>query len=131
MAVGGAASTLHCGGSIRTDCEPNRNVEALRLALNDADIESRPLWKPMHKHPVYRQSVAYVTGVSEELFKRGLCLPSGPMVSDEDVKNIVRIIKENIAYRRTKTKTVTWVIISGMRLIFASNRQKSGLYLAE
>ena len=96
VAVGGVASALHCGGSIHTDCEPNRNVEALRLALNDANIESRPLWKPMHKHPVYRQSVAYVNGVSEALFRQGLCLPSGPMVSDEDVKSIVRIIKENI-----------------------------------
>ena len=72
------------------------------MALNDADIESRPLWKPMHKHPVYRQIVAYVNGVSEDLFKRGLCLPSGPMVSDEDVKNIVRIIKENIDVVRLK-----------------------------
>ena len=96
VAVGGAASTLHCGGSIRTDCEPNRNVEALRLALDDASIESRPLWKPMHKHPVYSTSTAYVNGVSEDLFKRGMCLPSGPMVSDEDVKSVVQVIKENI-----------------------------------
>ena len=95
-AVGGAAGTVHSGGSFHTDCEPNRNVEAMRLALNDADIESRPLWKPMHKQPVYSKSVVYVNGVSESLFRRGLCLPSGPMVSDEDVKRIVAVIKDSI-----------------------------------
>ena len=95
-AVGGAAGTVHSGGFVHTDCEPNQNVEAMRLALNDADIESRPLWKPMHKQPVYSKSVVYVNGVSESLFRRGLCLPSGPMVSDEDVKRIVAVIKDSI-----------------------------------
>ena len=95
-AVGGAAGVVHGGGNIHTDCEPNRNVEAMRLNLDKAGIESRPLWKPMHKQPVYRNVPAYVNGVSESLFKRGLCLPSGPMVSDEDVERIIRTIKENV-----------------------------------
>ena len=47
-AVGGAAGVVHAGGSVHTDCEPNRNVEAMRLALDKEGIESRPLWKPMH-----------------------------------------------------------------------------------
>lgn len=97
-AVGGAAGVVHGGDSIHTDCEPNRNVEGLRLALNAAGIESRPLWKPMHKQPVYQtsvKSVAYANGVSEGLFRRGLCLPSGPMVSDADVEYIVNAIKAN------------------------------------
>ena len=95
-AVGGAAGVVHGGGSVHTDCEPNRNVEAMRIALDKEGIESRPLWKPMHKQPVYKNAPVYVNGVSEELFKRGLCLPSGPMVSDEDVKRIIQTIKTNI-----------------------------------
>ena len=95
-AVGGAAGVVHPGKSVHTDCEPNRNVEALRMALDQAGIESRPLWKPMHKQPVYQDAPAYVNGVSESLFRRGLCLPSGPMVSDDDVDRIVRVIKESV-----------------------------------
>ncbi len=92
-AVGGAAGVVHGSGAIHTDCEPNVNVEALRLILDEAGVESRPLWKPMHKQPVYRSAKAYVNGVSESLFKRGLCLPSGPMVSDEEVAMIIDTIK--------------------------------------
>ena len=95
-AVGGAAGVVHPGKSVHTDCEPNRNVEALRMVLDQAGIESRPLWKPMHKQPVYQDAPAYVNGVSEALFRRGLCLPSGPMVSDDDVDRIVRVIKESV-----------------------------------
>ncbi|SHE80468.1 dTDP-4-amino-4,6-dideoxygalactose transaminase [Bacteroides luti] len=95
-AVGGAAGVTHKSGSIHTDCEPNTNVEAMRIYLDAAGIESRPLWKPMHKQPVYAKSPAYVNGVSESLFKKGMCLPSGPMVTDEDVKYIVGKIKECI-----------------------------------
>lgn len=95
-AVGGAAGVVHGGGSVHTDCEPNRNVEAMRMALDAEGIESRPLWKPMHKQPVYLQAPAYVNGVSEALFKRGLCLPSGPMVTDADVSRIVDTIFKNI-----------------------------------
>jgi len=96
-AVGGAAGTVHAGGGVHTDCEPNRNVEAMRLALDAAGTESRPLWKPMHKQPVFQNTPAYTNGVSEKIFRQGLCLPSGPMVSDEDVNHIIRQILENIA----------------------------------
>lgn len=92
-AVGGAAGVTHAAESLHTDCEPNRNVEAMRLALDAAGIESRPLWKPMHKQPVYAGCPAYVNGVSEALFKVGLCLPSGPCVSDDDIRYIVEQIK--------------------------------------
>ena len=91
--VGGAAGVTHAAASAHTDCEPNRNVEAMRIALDKAGIESRPLWKPMHKQPVYRHVPAYTNGVSENLFKVGLCLPSGPCVSEEDVAYIVSEIK--------------------------------------
>ena len=79
-----------------SDCEPNANVEALRVYLDQANIEARPLWKPMHKQPVYKDTPAYVNGVSEALFKVGMCLPSGPYVSDEDVRYIVDCIKQAI-----------------------------------
>lgn len=95
-AVGGAAGVTHQSGSSHTDCEPNRNVEAMRMGLDAAGIESRPLWKPMHKQPVYKNNPAYVNGVSEALFKRGLCLPSGPCVTDEEARYIVERIQELI-----------------------------------
>ena len=95
-AVGGAAGVVHGGGTVHTDCEPNRNVEAMRLALDQAGIESRPLWKPMHRQPVYREAPAYVNGVSEHFFHRGLCLPSGPCVSEDQVKYIIEQIKASI-----------------------------------
>ena len=92
-AVGGAAGVVHASESAHTDCEPNANVEALRVILDQAGIEARPLWKPMHKQPIYKNAPAYVNGVSESLFKVGLCLPSGPCVTDEDVKYIVKCLK--------------------------------------
>lgn len=95
-AVGGAAGVTHTAKTLHTDCEPNANVEAMRLALDATGIESRPLWKPMHKQPVYAKNPAYVNGVSEALFKRGLCLPSGPCVTEEDVRYIVEQIKKAI-----------------------------------
>ena len=95
-AVGGAAGVTHQASSLHTVCEPNRNVEAMRLYLDAAGIESRPLWKPMHCQPVYRNNPAYVNGVSESLFKQGLCLPSGPCVTEDDVLYIVDCIKKAI-----------------------------------
>ena len=95
-AVGGAAGVIHTASTPVTDCQPNDNVEAMRLALLAARIESRPLWKPMHKQPVYASAPAYVNGVSESLFKVGMCLPTGPCVSDEDVEYIVNTIKDSI-----------------------------------
>ena len=113
-AVGGAAGVIHIADSAHTDCEPNDNVEAMRVVLDEANIEARPVWKPMHKQPVYNRgdrkvesgdnftcittdsSVSYVNGVSESIFKVGMCLPAGPYVSDDDVRYIVKTIKEAI-----------------------------------
>lgn len=95
-AVGGAAGVVHQASTAHTDCEPNVNVEAMRLYLDRAGIESRPLWKPMHRQPVYQDAPAYLNGVSEELFHCGLCLPSGPMVTDEDVARIIHTIKDSV-----------------------------------
>ena len=95
-AVGGAAGVIHAAESAHTDCEPNDNVEAMRVALDKAQIEARPVWKPMHKQPCYKNVPAYVNGVSEALFKVGMCLPAGPYVTDDDVRYIVDSIKANI-----------------------------------
>ena len=95
-AVGGAAGVVHQASTAHTDCEPNANVEAMRLYLDRAGIESRPLWKPMHRQPVYQDAPAYLNGVSEELFHCGLCLPSGPMVTDVDVARIIHTIKDSV-----------------------------------
>ncbi len=95
-AVGGAAGVIHMASSAVTDCQPNDNVEALRVLLDAANVEARPVWKPMHKQPCYKNAPAYVNGVSEALFKVGMCLPAGPYVSDEDVKYIVETIKAAI-----------------------------------
>lgn len=95
-AVGGAAGVTHEALAIHTDCEPNANVEALRMALDEANVEARPLWKPMHRQPVYQNCPAYTNGVSESLFRIGMCLPAGPYVTDEDVRYIVDSIKSSI-----------------------------------
>jgi dTDP-4-amino-4,6-dideoxygalactose transaminase len=95
-AVGGAAGVIHVAESATTDCQPNDNVEALRVYMDAAGIEARPVWKPMHKQPVYKNAPAYVNGVSEAIFKAGMCLPAGPYVTDEDVCYIVDTIKSAI-----------------------------------
>lgn len=95
-AVGGAVGVIHIVDNPTTDCQPNDNVEALRVFLDHAGIEARPLWKPMHKQPVYKNAPAYLNGVSEAIFKMGMCLPTGPLVSDEDVHYIVDTIKSAI-----------------------------------
>ena len=68
--------------------------EELRLALLEDDIESRPLWKPMHMQPIFANSPYYGTNVSEELFENGLCLPSGSNLTDEERARIYKKIKE-------------------------------------
>ena len=92
-AVGGAAGVIHMASSVTTDCQPNDNVEALRVLMDAAQIEARPVWKPMHKQPCYKGVPCYLNGVSEALFKVGMCLPAGPYVSDDDVRYIVETIK--------------------------------------
>lgn len=95
-AVGGAAGVIHMVDSPTTDCQPNDNVEALRVFMLSKKIEARPVWKPMHKQPVYAGAPAYLNGVSEAVFKVGMCLPAGPYVSDDDVRYIVDCINEAI-----------------------------------
>ena len=96
-AVGGAAGVIHAVDSATTDCQPNENVEALRVFMLARKVECRPLWKPMHKQPVYDGCAVYSNGVEEDLFKVGFCLPAGPYVSDDDVRYIVDCIKEAVS----------------------------------
>ena len=76
--------------------EQEIDTEAFCLKLDKAGIEARPLWKPMHLQPVYKDSPAFTNGFSEYLFRHGICLPSGPWVTDEDVRYIVECIKKAI-----------------------------------
>ena len=93
-AVGGAAGVIKAVECATTDCQPNENVEALRVFMLQKRVECRPVWKPMHRQPVYKDAPAYLNGVSEEIFKVGFCLPAGPYVSDDDVRYIVDCIRE-------------------------------------
>ena len=96
-AVGGAAGVIHQVDSPVTDCQPNDNVEAMRVFMLGKKVECRPVWKPMHKQPVYEGAPVYTNGVEEDIFKIGMCLPAGPYVTDDDVKYIVDTIKSAIA----------------------------------
>ena len=68
--------------------------EDVRLALEADNIESRPLWKPMHLQPVFKDAPFYGNGTSERLFEVGLCLPSGPMLTDQDIERVAQVIKQ-------------------------------------
>lgn len=67
--------------------------EIIRKALEKENIEARPLWKPMHLQPVFKDAISYVNGVSEKLFNSGLCLPSGSNLSKDDLDRVVAGIK--------------------------------------
>ena len=95
-AIGGICGVIHITEKATTDCQPNDNVEAMRIGLDALNIEVRPLWKPMHKQPVYKDAPAYVNGVSEALFKMGMCLPAGPYVQENEVRYICDAIKSLI-----------------------------------
>lgn len=101
---------VHCAPS--SDMEPNYWLSTIRFEddkhtidgelltlmekLSAANIETRPLWKPMHLQPVYKDVPAYVNGISEKLFSCGLCLPSGPYVGEEEIDYIVKNIVANL-----------------------------------
>ena len=65
-------------------------------ALAKENIESRPLWKPMHMQPVFEGALAFTDGTSEDMFARGICLPSGTAMQDEEFARVVKIVKENL-----------------------------------
>ena len=67
--------------------------EVIRRSLEDENIDSRPLWKPMHLQPVFERCQNFVNGVSEDLFERGLCLPSGSNLTQNELERIVKNIK--------------------------------------
>lgn len=78
-----------------------KDRESLRLALNEENIESRPLWKPMHLQPVFEQYPYYGEKVSEELFEKGLCLPSGSNMTDLDKNRVLDTIRKWLAVKFT------------------------------
>ncbi len=75
------------------------NYNQIMDALQQVNVESRPLWKPLHLQPVFSDSPQYVNGVCERLFNQGLCLPSGPYVSEQDVEFIIETVVKSIKIR--------------------------------
>lgn len=73
--------------------------EDVRLALDADNIESRPLWKPMHLQPVFKDTPFYGNGTSERLFEIGLCLPSGPTLTDEDIERVTKVVRQLSNFR--------------------------------
>ena len=71
--------------------------EDLRIRMDENQIETRPLWKPMHLQPVFANAPMYVNGISETLFNNGLCLPSGPMCTDDDILHVIKIIYQRLS----------------------------------
>lgn len=80
----------------------NVDIEALRKRMWDSGIETRHLWKPMHTQPIFEGFPSYTNGVSESLFSRGLCLPSGPHVTEEDVQFVYNNLRSIL---KTSTKS--------------------------
>jgi dTDP-4-amino-4,6-dideoxygalactose transaminase len=76
--------------------------EAVRLALEKENIESRPIWKPMHMQPVFKGCRVRAGRVSEDLFKRGLCLPSGTQMTEEDLGRVVNVIRSCFNHSKRK-----------------------------
>jgi dTDP-4-amino-4,6-dideoxygalactose transaminase len=75
--------------------------EHIRLALEAANIESRPLWKPMHLQPVFKGCRAYTNGVSEALFRDGLCLPSGSALTEDELQRVAGVVRAEFGDRRS------------------------------
>jgi dTDP-4-amino-4,6-dideoxygalactose transaminase len=68
--------------------------EKLRLAFEKNNIEARPLWKPMHLQPIFKNFPAYLNGVSEQLFSQGLCLPSDTNMKENEFKRVKKVINK-------------------------------------
>jgi dTDP-4-amino-4,6-dideoxygalactose transaminase len=82
--------------TILIDPEKNNGIdrEIIRISLEKENIESRPLWKPMHLQPIFENSPSFINGVSEKLFKNGLCLPSGSNLTTEEIQRVIKYIKK-------------------------------------
>ena len=70
--------------------------EKLRVELEKQNIETRPLWKPLHQQPVFAEFTSYNNGVSDALFANGLCLPSGSNITDEAFEMVLQALKNNL-----------------------------------
>ena len=78
-----------------TPRQPDTDREKIRLALEQENIEARPVWKPLHLQPLFARAPRFGGAVAEELFARGLCLPSGSSLTDEERARVVAVIQAN------------------------------------
>ena len=83
-------------GDLRPGTRPGASMR-VREALQAENIESRPIWKPMHQQPVFRGNETHLTGVADRLFEEGLCLPSGVGLSDGDIERVSDGLKAALA----------------------------------
>ncbi len=87
----------HCNRWLTCILTPTFKIrETIRIALLDEEIESRPLWKPMHLQPIFIKHQNYVDGTSENLFLRGLCLPSGSNLNMDNLERITTLISKTL-----------------------------------
>lgn len=78
--------------------ESSKMRDALYTTFEKQNIETRPLWKPMHQQPIFKACPNYINGVSNDLFNRGLCLPSGSNLTENDLERILKCFKSYFAY---------------------------------
>ena len=71
--------------------------DEVRIALNEENIETRLLWRPMHMQPIYKDAPYYGGDVCEKLFEQGLCLPSGSSLTDSDIKRVIEALRKVLA----------------------------------
>ncbi len=83
------------------DVRPGASTR-VREALQAQNIESRPIWKPMHQQPVFRDHEAHLTGVADRLFEEGLCLPSGVGLSDGDIERVGQAVAAAVKLMESK-----------------------------
>lgn len=88
--------------------------EQLRLALEEHNIESRPVWKPMHLQPIFDGAQVIGGNIAADLFHRGLCLPSGSNLTDHDLNRVITAIRQVHDYHRPATRSTTKPVIAGV-----------------
>jgi len=88
--------TLNAGQATSDTTSPSQEVFTVMKALETANIESRPIWKPMHLQPVFRSAKIFGGEVNRRLFNAGLCLPTGASLTQSDVERICGIVKRSL-----------------------------------
>ncbi len=113
----------HWLSTILVDCDEYSMID-IQEALHADNIDCRPLWKPMHLQPIFKNALYYGNGVSERLFEKGLCLPSGSNLTEKELNRVVNRIREVVNIKKSfknvannPISCVTFVLISVLSMI--------------